>query len=211
MADLQLFQLQEQLRSMPEYKILQRLHALQVSLTVFDQNYRELKALIARITTGDVAVRITRRENRLLFEHAMVEMTRLLHNFVASAISLVHHTRRLHGGVYQEAGSFSDYQPEVTKRFTNSGLVQFIQDLRHYTMHYELPSLALITEIRDPQNETMIHRIALSRESLLKSQFRWSLKGRDFIEQHADPDIDLVRVVTCSPKTSPTENVASLG
>lgn len=195
MPDYETFRLQEQLRSMPEYKVLQRIKGLELSLYVFDQNYHQLKASLDAMTTDEVAVRLTRKGNRLLFESAMSELTRLLHNFVAAAMSLVGHTRRLHRGVYEKAGLFSDYQSEVNKRFAGNGLVHFVQDLRHYTQHYELPALEFVTKIMDLQTEAMVHEIALSKESLLGSAFRWSKEARSFIGQQTEESIDLVKVI----------------
>jgi hypothetical protein len=110
MGDFEIFQLQQRLRPMPEYKRIQELDGLSLSLSIFEQNYLEMKSLLNRMTLHEAAMQLTRKENRALFEGSIYELCRLLHNFVAASMSLVDHTRRLFRRLYKTQRVFVEYQ-----------------------------------------------------------------------------------------------------
>jgi hypothetical protein len=72
---------------------------------------------------------------------ALDDVIRLLHNYVASVMSLVEHTRRLYNKLYAAGNEFTDYQPRVDQEFVQDPLAQFVQCLRLYCQHYKAPNL----------------------------------------------------------------------
>ena len=91
MGDLEAFQLQQRLRTLPEYRAIRHFQSLELSLGIFDQNYIELRLLILRITDGAVGMHVGQQSNRMLLDATLRELGRLLHNFIAAAKSLVDH------------------------------------------------------------------------------------------------------------------------
>src|SRR5450759_220200 len=138
MGDLEAFQLQQRLRTLPEYRAIRHFQSLELSLCIFDQNYIELRLLILRITDGAVGMHVGQQSNRLLLDATLRELGRLLHNFIAAAKSLVDHTRRLYKKHYTNI-SIPEYQEKLRNRFAEDPQIQFVQSLRSYVLHYQVP------------------------------------------------------------------------
>jgi len=66
---------------------------------------------------------------------------RLTHNFVASAQSLVDHTRVLYKKLCQPRGLLPEFEDEIKKRFQEHGPSSFVVGLRQYYQHYRIPQL----------------------------------------------------------------------
>ena len=167
------------------------LDSLGTSVWVFEQNYLELRILGEQILSAESSIRLTVRNNRMLFDLYMYQLTQRLHNFVASVASLVDHTRRVYRRNYQAKGLFPEYQGEIGTRFGESPLVQFVQGLRDYMLHYRLPGIALETNILDLQTERMAHRLTISKETLL--DFDWNAKAKEFIQTRVGKSVDILQ------------------
>ena len=72
------------------------------------------------------------------------EVVRLFHNWLASAGSLVDHGRNVTrpGGVFTE-GTRETYVSRIKREFDNDRFHRFIQKLRNYTLHCDLPLTGL--------------------------------------------------------------------
>lgn len=116
-------------------------------------------------------------DNREKFDKFMFELSRLIHNYLASIFTLREFTYRfkdnLHNSIFKK-----EYEAKVPVFFNNQ-CSKFVQDLRTYTQHYQLPFLSSITNISttDPKtNESKIKRgLCLSKAELLK----WSSASRE--------------------------------
>jgi hypothetical protein len=65
----------------------------------------------------------------------MTEVFRLLHNFVASVMTLVEHTRATMRKLYEGQVFLAEYEARVSQEFDASELAHFVQDLRDYFTH----------------------------------------------------------------------------
>jgi hypothetical protein len=184
------FELQQRILAMPEHQSLLQLDNLSTSLWVFEQNYREFILLAEKVLKG--TMQLTSRDNRMLFEASMYELTRLLHNFVASVSSLVDHTRRLYEEHYADRGLFPEYQAEVEHHFVNCSLAKFVQSLRQYTLHYGLPGIALETRILNMETEEMAHTLTMPKKNLQGCGFKWAAKAKEFMDGCLGNSIDLL-------------------
>lgn len=126
---------------MPEHKIISKLRSLDVSRYVYNKNFQQLVKLLRAYEDPKNALEIWSDENRAIQDRFHLEVTRLLHNFVASAKSLVEHTRRIYRDLYESDGTFSDYQAEVNKSFSTNPLVRFVEGLRTYCLHFSQPNI----------------------------------------------------------------------
>jgi hypothetical protein len=132
-------QLNHELAGMPEYALLRRIDTLGTSLRVFQRNYAELRKLLAFCADPQSYLSLWDRKN-IEKQHALWdEVTRLIHNYVASAKTLIEHTRRLYKDLRKGGLTFEDYQEKVTRDFASDPLAKFIEDLRDYCMHYAPP------------------------------------------------------------------------
>jgi hypothetical protein len=147
-----LFDILEQSREM---EIHQNLQALQFSFQVFEGNFAELVKLLEPLEDPRESLLMyaapDKREN---LDHLIVDTKRLLHNFLASAKSLVDHTRVIVNRLYPEDHEFRiEYQKKLNQDLSGNALQKFVQNLRNYTQHYTLPVLALQISFSSDSNE----------------------------------------------------------
>src|SRR5437879_3343486 len=121
-----LLEIHQALNNSPERVRLVRASSLNFSIGIFVKNYGELNALLDYMTSNANASELWALRRRYRLEAGHQELLRFLHNFTASAQSLVDHTRNLHKEMYSADGQFNDYQVEVNRRFIDDGLSGFI-------------------------------------------------------------------------------------
>ena len=132
--------------SLPDLRgreVAERLQQFQFSLQLLERNYDELRVFLAFITSTRVALEISEVTERWRQHEAMREVLFLLHNFVASALSLVDHSRVMYRELYEPGGHVPDYQSEIDRRFIADPLTQFVLGLRQMAQHYRLPSVGV--------------------------------------------------------------------
>jgi len=107
-----------------------------------EANYRELKRVAGQLDAQDdestlQVLALWSERGRL---HAVLdEAARLLHNFLASAMTLVDHTRA-HINTWHAGTTFEkEYKRQVRESFTANPVSRFVQCLRNYNLHYRLP------------------------------------------------------------------------
>lgn len=188
MDAFELFQLSQQMRETPEFARLQELNRLANTLSIFEANYRDLDRLLWFVCDSSAGDRLFRRENRSAWEQAMAEVIHLLQNFVASVSALIDHSRRLYSRLYEVTSQFPEYQEEVKSRFANDEVVQFVQGLRNYCLHYRTPAIGTTSTVLDMQEEKFQRRVTLSKSDLL--DFEWNSAAKRFLA-HAPRSIDL--------------------
>jgi hypothetical protein len=135
----ELFELSEQIKGTQGYRIQLKIRALQSSYYVFEGNYRSLISAFEYFGRIEVAMKLWRETNRMELERFMDEVTRLLHNFLASAKTLVDHTRVFKNEMYEGHEFEKDYQEKLQHDLGKSEIVRFVQDLRNYVLHKQLP------------------------------------------------------------------------
>jgi len=116
-----------------------RIETLRTNLFVFNRNYQELKNLIEVGNNQEKMLKLWDLRNRRQLETVINEVLRLLHNFLASAKSLVDQTRVVIRTWYKETEFIKEYKTQVTSRFVNNPMTGFIEDLRNFNLHYSLP------------------------------------------------------------------------
>jgi hypothetical protein len=175
----------------PECKLRQRIMMFELSLRVLKGNFDDLMATIERYrpkTQDD----LNRWANDQSFRmNQQVDGTRTLHNFVASAFSVVDHTREIYGDMYE--GKSTDYENQRSAILDNHGPTQFVLGLRIYIQHCRLPQIVFTTSKR--MTEPKITGGAfLSKSPLLKFK-KFNSAAKKFIK--ASPDVIDVEA-TCS-------------
>jgi hypothetical protein len=137
----QLDELDKQIAHMPEYKTLQRIQGLGRSVQLFRGNTQELRKLIEEINKPDEVHAVVFPGNAPEYRMYLQEVARLFHNFVASAFSLVEHARVIYKTVHMPLQRFPEYEDQVKARFVKNPLARFVQDMRNFCLHKELPVL----------------------------------------------------------------------
>lgn len=116
-----------------------RIKNFSLSHKVFNINYKEFKEFLQQFSDPLTAPEIWRVDRRNLLEQILDEAIRLLHNYLAAAKSLVDHTRVFVNEYYTNCDFYTQYNNKIKEIFAESPLSHFVQDLRNYVLHKELP------------------------------------------------------------------------
>jgi hypothetical protein len=113
----------------PEWELRRKLDSFMFSLELLQRNYDELCSAIAIFeraqNPGFLALGEKWKRKAML-----KEVMFLLHNYLASAKSLLDHSRVLYRDLYLGTNIFPEYKDEISARFTCDALVQFVHGLR---------------------------------------------------------------------------------
>lgn len=173
-----------------------RVNQFRFSRKLFQRNYEELIAFIDYFCAPNVAFSYSRVEQKWLWYEGMHEIARLLHNFVAGALSLIEHTRVVYRQLYEPHSTIAEYPERVTVSFAQHPLSQFVIKLRQMVQHYRMPSVGNYTEvsgIRGGIADEVRIQLRLTRADLLQFD-GWNAPARRFIEETGD-SIDLRVIV----------------
>lgn len=176
-------------RLMIEFKSVAQTYRL------FLGNDRELHQYLARHSEVEAALRLWDLKNRAGFDAFLDEVGRLLHNYLAALGSLRDHSRRLWRTHLRDDAA---YDEQVQAMFAGSGLCHFVQNLRNYTLHNQLP--VAHGQLNVVPNKEFSSRVRLSRPDLLRWS-GWPPLARDYLAGLPDDGIDLADLVAAYTDT----------
>jgi hypothetical protein len=142
-------------------------------------------------TDSNLALKISAFNNRETFEAFLTEVIRLLHNYLASAMTLVDHTRKLFKDEYAGTEFEKEYTKKIDELFVQSPVSRFIQDLRNYSMHRMLPMAG--ASVAFSEETGMTHSIYLSKDKLINWD-GWKQNSRVYLDKQED-SIKLLQLV----------------
>jgi hypothetical protein len=168
----------ERLQNTKGWLISKRIEHLGVSGYIFEANYRELMNSI-QYFKSDAAMDLWDYRNVDKMGNYLKEITRMLHNFVASARTLVDHTRIIARELYVSQPFLDEYQSQVDRRLLSNPTVQFVHDLRNFILHYDLPvTFASLT----PDHEQLLKISILA----LRKWSGWKAVSRQYLSSAGD-------------------------
>ena len=106
---------------------------------IFVMNKIELQNDLTLVADPSIGLKLMSEEHREAGHQVHREVNRRFHNFLAAAKTLIDHTRVFVGKHYEGTDLNTSYQERVKSDFAEDELSRFMQDLRNYTLHYELP------------------------------------------------------------------------
>lgn len=173
----EMFRISEELEAMPELARIQQIDIQKLSYFVFEDNTAELRRVLD--FHGDLKQNLPLfdTDNRDSLDALQREIGRLLHNFVASANTLIDTTRRLYEKY--ENGAFPDYQTKIDSEFVTDPLSRFVKGLRNYAVHYEAPPLISKISFSIGENGNLKSQIVLPSKKLLG--FKWDAEAKRYI------------------------------
>jgi hypothetical protein len=169
---------QRRLHEHPGYIEYLRIQAFSTTLLhVFSPNWRELMSLLNAVSTDvDLALRMAQD----LGGPVAAEVTRRLHNYVTSAMTLVDHCRRL---LADRSGRIVSEYERRKVAILGEPEIPFIQGLRNFSLHRSLPLLGYTLSVTRDSVERS--EVQLSVPDLLEGD-RWSAGTRQFIATHGE-------------------------
>lgn len=171
-------EIEKELLNMPEYVIWEEINALNNSFDVFQGNYLELKNAFESFS----------KKRKEKMEDRLKKLVRLLHNFTASAISLLDHSKVYYEKLYEPNGLFGDYETEYNNRFRDDDLSCFIRDLRNYCTHITAAEIqAEYQYTGSPETSCTTSKIYITKKFLFKKStlFKrgdWSESSKRYID-----------------------------
>jgi len=170
---------------------------MQINYLVFRRNYEELDRIYETFNQPanfrELALQTDQAQR--IVQETILEFTRALHNYLASAKMLVDVTRRWVRQRFEASEFLEQYQTEVRDRFASNVQAQFLEDLRNFTLHRSLP--LSIPELRMQQVSDKRLRsslgIVLLKDYLLEWD-EWSELGAMQIQMAFEGEIDIVTV-----------------
>ena len=183
------------LRQLPGWSVRAQIHGFDRSLRVFAGNADELTRFLRESQEPAAVFRLWADDNREAFERFLDEVDRLLHNFVAAAMSLRDHVRPLRRELLpeDEADNLArECQARIDEDFTNAPLAHFVLGLRNVMLHDRIPIAT--GQLSGGYGKPDESRVVLHRSDLLKPQ-KWSRPAKRYIDAAGD-NIGVGDVVT---------------
>lgn len=163
------------------------------SYTVFCRNSQELTRILDRLRV-DVAFSIQLSgDDTPVTREFWDEVDQRLHNFLASAVSLVDHTRRL-------TSFFAPDVPDIVAEYdrrnamvTTLAETTFLRDLRNYLLHFGVaPLLQTISLSSIDSHAGRDHLLKLNAVRLLEHD-KWSARSKRYLGDFPDRDGPVLR------------------
>jgi hypothetical protein len=172
-----------------EWNLVQDMVTFELSLGIFSMNFRELERALRYHSDFEGNIELFTMRASYKMRALMREVLRLLHNFVASAQSLIDHTRVIYRARCEPRKLLSEYRTQVNKRFVEDGLCSFIVGLRQFCQHYRIPAICSRLSFA---GEHATSSMVLATQDLLRFS-SWRRPAKEFLEGSGDAvDIDWV-------------------
>jgi len=155
------------------------------SFNIFHGNLEDLKRACEFVENQENGIKLMSESYADAGVRAHMDVNRLFHNYLASAKTLVDHTRVFVDKNYEKTSIQQAYYQKVQETFSNDPLCRFIQDLRNYIVHRGLPNSEMsltVTNDKESGSQEFDTTVSLDRESLLEWT-KWSKKSRRYLDQ----------------------------
>jgi hypothetical protein len=167
-------QLMKKIISSEGMKCVNRMKYHNNCISILQGNCAELSKKLLQFGDLKNALELMNQKNRAATEKYQNEINRLLHNFLASVMTLIDHTRIFMSKNYKGTRIYEKYKDKIKNEFITNGLSQFIKELRHYVLHRGLPYTGLALK------ENIETTVSLDRDAMLNWK-SWSVLSRDFL------------------------------
>ena len=184
--------LTNEIRGSEAYQIYRRIMYLREVFNIFSDNYDEMKKMLEELKKKEIYIKLIPLDRRREMQHVLRHIIRRLLNFVASAMMLVDHTRATISDYYQGTEFEEKYNSRKDTTFVDNPLHSFIQGLRNYSLHYQLPlANARFEAYREKLDQPFSERLSfvLIRDQLLTWQ-GWNSRTREYLNS-VDKEIDI--------------------
>lgn len=135
------------IHDLPGAAFLNRARMRSFSLNIFRMNALELIEVAQKVKDPVQGFLMMTEANREAGLQAHRELNRRVHNFAASALTLVEHTRVFMRKHYADSPVLATYEAKAKETFAQSPVAQFVQGLRNYMVHRGLPKSSMYLNI----------------------------------------------------------------
>jgi len=182
-------ELEAEMTASPDRKLVIEFKLVAKTFKVFVGNDRQLQRYLAEHSEPAAALRLWNLDDRAGFYDFLDEVGRLLHNYLAGVGSLRDHTRVLWR---RHLADDPAYDEQVRESFAESGQCRFVQKLRDYTLHQQLP--VAHGHLSLTRGEEFKSAVRLSRPDLLRWS-AWPVIAREYLASLPEDTFELTGVV----------------
>jgi hypothetical protein len=172
----------EGLRDLIGCRLYKDMDLVGTSAYVFDTNCKDLEAFLESLEHADDWLAADEERLNAFF----LEVTRLLHNTVAGAMSLREHTKTFRQRWYVAHSDIARVQAKASGTF-DVPAAQFVQQLRVFMQHRGVPERAVVSSWDEEGGR---QSFVLPRDTLLEAR-GWPPGAQSFLE-HAPEQIDVL-------------------
>lgn len=187
--------LQDELLASEAWQLERRINQFELSREVFHRNYRELDAaIVAHLPQPTNIKRIASfSQDHATRNEQQIEITRLLHNFVAAALTLIDTTRVFYREEYESKGLMPEYEGTKDSFFAKDGPSHVVKGLRQYTQHVQLPLISshMHLSIEPPGFNA---EVRLKCEALLQHKSCWTGVAKEYLRSQGET-LDVRRLI----------------
>ena len=180
--------------SLPQQNLLSKINNLKCSEYIFRVNFGAIYSYFELIENPKVFIHLWDIKKRERVSSLLLEISRLLNNFLSAAKALIDHTRVFVADVYEDHPFYNEYNQEIKEKFSNQEQSAFIQGLRNYSLHKKIPIIGAKLDLGTMGQNTITHSIHLDKKSLQQWD-GWNKTAKLFIEKQNE-HIDLKNIVT---------------
>jgi hypothetical protein len=142
-SDIKCAENSNKIHELPGAAFLNRSRQRSFSLNIFCMNALALMEASQKVKDPVQGFSLMTESNREAGLQAHRELNRHVHNFAASALTLVEHTRVFMRKHYGDTPVLATYEAKVVETFVQSPIAQFVQGLRNYMVHRGLPNSSM--------------------------------------------------------------------
>ncbi len=164
--------------------VLDRMYKLRQSVKIFLENGDDLNTAIFQTLSIHEFLDIRDVQKITALNNKMFQVLRHLHNTVASASSLIDHTRKFHVSFYEKERLIPGYQERINSMFAKHGLSQFVKCFRQYCQHYKMPLVGAVIFFHD-NGSSYSQAMTLTKSDLVEFP-SWTTAAKEFIESQPD-------------------------
>ena len=129
----------QELHACPGFSILVKIRSLSITRVMNERNLLDLQNALS-----NHAARAEGSGSPILGqlsddESEIINVMRFLHNYLASSKTLIDHSRRIVKSLCEETPFYTEYGGRKNKCFVGNPLSHFVQDLRNFTLHRDIP------------------------------------------------------------------------
>jgi hypothetical protein len=172
--------LSDEITKSKAFEYYRRLNSFRESFTIYQSNYLELVKVFKIMKTPQMVLQVFDSQNREPLNNIQIETIRILHNYYASAETLIYLTRNRMGWWYSGTAIKEEYDRYIQKNFEKNGLAKFITDLRNYSLHYNLPRISSKATIKGTEN--LDHVFFIRKDSIITWK-KWTSDAKMFIRK----------------------------
>lgn len=178
-----LAEFRERIYKSNEYLKLKNFRLFRNSYGVFKGNFMELIKILNKHEKVDIYELVHSKNGQKKLDKFHLEITRCLHNFLASAFSLIDNTRKQtksSGDIFFQ----NELNEKITELFSNNTTHIFIKDLRNFTQHFKMPQVSSKTSFTRADDKGLNNETKLYITTTHLIGFEWSAKSKEIIKNN---------------------------